>query len=1033
MEYQTAVTIDESAPATPRSGDILKTQIEQIADLQSDYFFGSIEERASFRLALDKFRQEIIGECDALSAADMQRQLDGVLIHRYGSLLYGAVDSDTVTREVLQAIRDVPLTLPQVIPLADEIYQAALDAHMEAKALSYSTPAEERASVEHKASVLSHVASSFGADLPVAKIGRRSMDGEAYHSTKVKEMLRSDKGSEAQKVNEAVQGIVHDAYGVDDKLKIPNSTTARIKRGVEHTLAVVSTVAALSSAGMVAANASTGKATTSEVLPAAPKSSAEVITPNQTTVTLAPVITQKVPKTTLIAAPSTIMPESDTITPISVTAPAVEQTLTDLSAQSTDIIGNTVTDVTPIVATVSAAMQETSPAPILTIEPSNQVPVAEAPSTVTTPSVTITPAVNMPDNNIPTLALLPSDPNTNIAPTPDNGRAAPDQPTDTPVAPPDENVIPTFPDLVPGQDSGTPTPPPPSEGVPMPPVINNQPVQPPANAPAPTPPPAEVSPTPAPSTPKPDKPAPAPKTPDKPAPAPEVPTTQGDYLNAAQNMIDANGEWTNRGIAMKFFLDKGLSPTGAAALVGNFMQEATPLIDPTIAQPNGPGRGIAQWSVGGRFDSDGLNLINFAQSQGKPWTDYNTQLEFVWAELNSSSYGGILNQLQHAGRDRALATQIVSSQYEGAGVPELQTRIAYTSKVADQFNGYYKGILDKRTPAPEAPAPAPATPEKVGKVVYTNQLDPAFSDMKYEDGALVGMTACGAASLDMVANTIGNQPGHGAVMRTMLADGTLPEGGTSQTLIMDEAPKFGLRTEYITDYSITKMKQVIDAGGLITFSGRTGTNLLILPGHFVVVYAVDVANGTIQVADPGNPANNGKWFSLQAELNGSAADRANGGAGLHNGFIAYYPTASAKGSVDEVLPSSSTTNEQPTSSPDKKITIDKSDVSSSEAKDTPAIDTKNEKVTDSSEATPQPAQDGLLIVDHSTTADNTASNGVEVKTDNTTISSETTNTTSEESVNAAAQASVDVAKRAIALANRVTEQARNAQALESTH
>ena len=55
----------------------------------------------------------------------------------------------------------------------------------------------------------------------------------------------------------------------------------------------------------------------------------------------------------------------------------------------------------------------------------------------------------------------------------------------------------------------------------------------------------------------------------------------------------------------------------------------------------GPGRGIAQWSVGGRWDTDsGDNVLAYTSEQGESATSLDLQLAFVWYELETfSSYG----------------------------------------------------------------------------------------------------------------------------------------------------------------------------------------------------------------------------------------------------------------------------------------------------------------------------------------------------------------------------------------------------------
>src|SRR4051812_32496253 len=50
-----------------------------------------------------------------------------------------------------------------------------------------------------------------------------------------------------------------------------------------------------------------------------------------------------------------------------------------------------------------------------------------------------------------------------------------------------------------------------------------------------------------------------------------------------------------------YFVGKGLTPIQAAGIVGNLDQESGD--SPTAVQSGGPGRGVAQWSVGGRWDT----------------------------------------------------------------------------------------------------------------------------------------------------------------------------------------------------------------------------------------------------------------------------------------------------------------------------------------------------------------------------------------------------------------------------------------------
>src|SRR5579863_10246567 len=91
--------------------------------------------------------------------------------------------------------------------------------------------------------------------------------------------------------------------------------------------------------------------------------------------------------------------------------------------------------------------------------------------------------------------------------------------------------------------------------------------------------------------------------------------------------------------AFDYFLGKGLVNFQAAGIVGNLDQESG--VDPTAVQSGGPGRGIAQWSVGGRWDTDANdNAVWYAAQQGQSVDSLQLQLDFIWYELTTfPNYG----------------------------------------------------------------------------------------------------------------------------------------------------------------------------------------------------------------------------------------------------------------------------------------------------------------------------------------------------------------------------------------------------------
>lgn len=127
-----------------------------------------------------------------------------------------------------------------------------------------------------------------------------------------------------------------------------------------------------------------------------------------------------------------------------------------------------------------------------------------------------------------------------------------------------------------------------------------------------------------------------------------------------------------------FFVSKGLTSFQAAGIVGNLDQESGD--SPTAVQPGGPGRGVAQWSTGGRWDSDpGDNAAAFASSKGMSVWSLQLQLEFIWYEL--SNFPGYGLAALKATTNVTDATVVFQNKFEGCGTCVETQRIAYAKDV----------------------------------------------------------------------------------------------------------------------------------------------------------------------------------------------------------------------------------------------------------------------------------------------------------------------------------------------------------------
>lgn len=131
-----------------------------------------------------------------------------------------------------------------------------------------------------------------------------------------------------------------------------------------------------------------------------------------------------------------------------------------------------------------------------------------------------------------------------------------------------------------------------------------------------------------------------------------------------------------------YFIGKGLTPVQAAGIVGNLDQESGD--DPGAVQSGGPGRGIAQWSVGGRWDTDASdNAAWYAGAHGQNVETLDLQLDFVWYELTTfSTYGLAALRTKTNVTD---ATTTFETDFEGCGECDSTKRITYAQNVLAAF------------------------------------------------------------------------------------------------------------------------------------------------------------------------------------------------------------------------------------------------------------------------------------------------------------------------------------------------------------
>jgi len=830
------------------SADLFKDDTPTLLDQQitalvnqfsDDAIFGEIEDRLNFAVNVASLREEIKRTCsNQLEATHLIRTLHAGVAEKISLATERVIAEQRVSETALESLRALPVPVSALLPHIHHFYDKAVQAQ---SAVAASASPEDKVARLHHAEDVTMVAVSLGRDIPAEKKGTHTVErsGADVHAEWVIQAKKDAKQSNSRDKLESVRGVLMTAYGHDLRHQ-------PLAKDIGKVAAAVAITGLMTAAPINAAHASV-----------------------------------RVEKQGNQPSPQTHEEITDLSKPIKLTTNTTKPTEAEVTAESK--------------ATSTPAEAASAPIPVSLPE---KAPAKTAPQEEKSPQKNATPVdmevpatedgpirISLPD----VTAALPK----KKAPATDAVRAS--QPNATPAAA----------EAAPAEDQGqnmvtTLFPEGPlriSRGDIH--IEHTQDTETNGGMQISLPPTAELPPTPvvAPA------PAPAPvAAPEAPAPKAEVMTDRQQYVLAAQKLIDRGGEWKNRGILMKIFIENSeMQPVHAAAFVGNFMVEA-PGLDPATHQGwGGPGRGLAQWGdntnpANDRFGYDGTRgLVQFAKERGTSWDNIETQAYYVLHELETTEKGAYAKILATTTREDA--TMAVSTFYERPGEPHNPRRIESANIVAGGYNEELKAIRGV-TKTPVAPSLEITTVDqrkddgKVGDIPYAYQLDPRWANMPLPDGSgPIGPVACNPTSLSMVAMAIGDKTATpDKVYARYIADKRIGKDGAHQQSLLDLAPAFGLRANLIPNNDIEVFKKVIKDGGKIILSGNTNGRLLPNPGHFVVIYGIS-DSGNMLVADPGFPENNGKEFSLQAQVDASNSIRARLGttnAGLHYNAVALY-------------------------------------------------------------------------------------------------------------------------------------------------
>lgn len=161
-----------------------------------------------------------------------------------------------------------------------------------------------------------------------------------------------------------------------------------------------------------------------------------------------------------------------------------------------------------------------------------------------------------------------------------------------------------------------------------------------------------------------------------------VTTVHTEGMSHTISAVNPNVISSNEKTAFDYFVSKGFTKKQAAGIVGNLDQESG--MDPTIAQyGGGPGRGIAQWSVGGRWDTTSINEVDYTNNTlGVSRYNLTGQLKFIWKELTSEGFG--YSSLK-ATTTIDGATSVFASKYEICGDCNLAARESFANAAYNKY------------------------------------------------------------------------------------------------------------------------------------------------------------------------------------------------------------------------------------------------------------------------------------------------------------------------------------------------------------
>ncbi len=307
--------------------------------------------------------------------------------------------------------------------------------------------------------------------------------------------------------------------------------------------------------------------------------------------------------------------------------------------------------------------------------------------------------------------------------------------------------------------------------------------------------------------------------------------------------------------AFNFFVQKGLSETQSAAIVGNLEQESH--LDPTITNSIGA-YGIAQWTpASGRLPK----LQAYAQQNNQSVSDFGLQLNFVWYEL-SGSMQNVLGDLKVTST-LVGANHVIFLEYENPGDSSEPDRLKNATDIYNQYAGSSPSATGSS--GCSSVGAGQDTQYVDGFTVYS-QYDPAWADKPYGD-TTISAAGCGPSAIAMIITTLTGQ----SVTPDMTASYAdqqnlyVPGAGSSWGIGKVLAEHWGLKAAPV-GADKAAISAALQSGALVIVSGR-GALPFTPEGHFIAIRAVK-SDGNWLIGDSGHNDTSTKEWSPDVILSG---------------------------------------------------------------------------------------------------------------------------------------------------------------------